>query len=364
MNTPNGPITAALQPFVDRHELAGAVTLVASREQTLSLDAVGFADVAAQAPMRPDTLFWIASMTKPMTATALMMLVDEGTVDVNAPVEEYLPEFQGQMVVAERAEDRVLLRKPSHPITVAEVLCHTSGLPFSSPLEEPTLDALPLRDAVRSYALLPLLFEPGTQYGYSNAGTNTAARILEAVSGVPYAQFIQARLFDPLGMTDTTFVPTDAQAQRIAKSYKPDAAGAGLEETPISQLHYPLTDPRRQPMPAGGLFSTAPDVARFCRMILNGGALDGRRCVSESAVARMTRKQTGDAVGEGYGFGWAVGDGGFGHGGALSTNLSIDPERGLVLVYLVQHAGFPGEGVKSLDAFQSAARAEFGNSIQ
>ena len=113
----------------------------------LSLEAVGYADVAAKKPMRTDALFWIASQSKPITATALMMLVDEGKVRLDDPVEKYLPEFKGQMVVAEKTDDRLVLKKPAHPITVRNILRHTSGLPFASPMEQPTLDLLPLRDA-------------------------------------------------------------------------------------------------------------------------------------------------------------------------------------------------------------------------
>ena len=138
-------IAAALQPFVERRALAGAVTLVANQDRILDVTAVGFADLAAGVPMREDTLFWIASMTKPLTGTALMMLVDEGKLQVDDPVENYLPEFKGQMVIAEKSAERVVLRKPAHPITVKNVLSHTSGLPFSSPIESPTVDLLPLR---------------------------------------------------------------------------------------------------------------------------------------------------------------------------------------------------------------------------
>ena len=143
-----------------------------------------------------------------MTATALMMLVDEGKVNVDDPVEKYLPEFKGQWVKAEQDADHVLLKRPAHPITVKNVLSHTSGLPFSSPLEEPTLDLLPLAARVRSYAMLPLEFEPDSKYAYSNAGINTAGRIIEVVSGMPYEQFMEQRLFQPLGMKDTTFWPS------------------------------------------------------------------------------------------------------------------------------------------------------------
>ncbi|MCY3022073.1 MAG: serine hydrolase [Planctomycetota bacterium] len=354
-------IAAVLQPFVDRHALAGAVTLVASKDKVLSLEAVGFSDVAANRPLRTDALFWVASQSKPVTATAFMMLVDEGKVNVEDAVEKYLPEFKDQMLAAGKDPKETPARKPAHPIKVREILSHTSGMAFASPIEQPTLDLLPLRDAVRSYATTPLQYEPGSKYQYSNAGVNTAGRIIEVVSGMPYEEFLQKRLFDPLGMKDTTFWPNDEQLQRLAKSYKPNAAKTGLEEITISQLKYPLTDrTKRFPMPAGGLFSTAPDMGRFCQMILNGGELDGTRYVSEAAVKQMTSKQTPDALKDGYGFGWGVGGGCFGHGGAYSTDMTIDPKRGLIMVFLVQHAGFPGDGDKSHGAFKQAAYRLFG----
>lgn len=179
-------IAPCLQPFVDHHEMAGAVMLVASKDKVLDLEAVGYADIAGKEPMRPNALFWIASMSKPMTAAALMILMDEGKVNVDDPVAKYLPEFKDQWLAVEQDKDHILLRKPKHPITVKNVLSHTSGLPFKSPLEEPTLDGLPLRDRVRGYAMLPLQFEPDSQYRYSNAGFNTAGRIIEVVSGMSY----------------------------------------------------------------------------------------------------------------------------------------------------------------------------------
>jgi len=347
----------AVQPFVDRHELAGAVMLVATKDKVASLDSAGFADVKAAVPMKTDALFWIASQSKPITATAVMMLVDEGKISLDDPVEKYLPEFKGQMVVAEQDGEHVLLRKPAHPITVRNVLSHTSGLRFSSAMEQPTLDHLTLRDAVRSHAMLPLQWEPDSKYQYSNAGINTAARILEVVGGMAYEDFMDKRLFQPLGMKDTTFWPSEGQAARLAKSYEPNAAKDGLDETTISQLTYPLSDRRRQPMPAGGLFSTAADVGRFCQMILNGGQWEGRRYVSEAAVQEMTKKQTAPALKDGYGLGWSTGGGTFGHGGAMATNMTIDPKRGLVIVWLVQHAGFPGNGKNAQGEFKRAAEA-------
>jgi CubicO group peptidase (beta-lactamase class C family) len=367
-------IADSLQPFVDNHTIAGAVTLVASRDKVLSLAAVGYADLAAKRPMRTDDLFWIASMSKPITATALMMLVDDGKVKLDDAVEKYLPEFRDQWMIAEQDKDHMLLKRPSHPITVRNILSHTSGLRPTSAMETPTLDLLPLRDAVRSCAMTPLQFDPDTKYQYSNAGVNTAGRIIEVVSGIPYEEFLQKRLFDPLGMKDTTFRPTEEQLKRLAKSYKPDKDGKDLAETPVTQCFYPLTDPKRQPFPAGGLFSTASDVGVFGQMILNGGTYGGKRYVSEEAVRQMTSTQTGDLLSKGkgengYGLGWstsrkaradAVIPGPCGHGGAYATNLWIDPDKQLVTVFMVQYNGPGGEVGKARAAFEKAAADAFG----
>ena len=355
-----GKIAAVLQPFVDSHSLAGAVTLVADKDRVLSLEAVGFADIAAKKPMPTDALFWIASQSKPITAAALMMLVDENKVKLDDPVEKYLPEFKNLWVVAERGKGSLLLKRPKHPITVREILSHTSGMPFRSELEQPTLDRLPLRVAVGSYAMTPLLFEPGSKYQYSNAGINTAGRIIEVVSGMPYEDFLQKRLFDPLGMKDTTFWPNEEQLGRLARSSAPNADRTGLKPITIGQLTYPLNDRKRQPMPAGGLFSTAADVGRFCQMVLNGGVYKGKRLLSEAAVKEMTTKQTPEAVKVPYGLGWSTGGGNIGHGGAYATGMNIDKKRGLIMVFMVQHAGFPGKGGQAQGAFRKAAAEIFG----
>ena len=354
-------IARQLQPFVDRGTLAGAVVLVATRDKVLSLETVGYSDVAAKAPMSDDAFFWIASMSKPITATALMMLVDEGKVSLDDPVAKHLPEFRDQMVASEKTSNRIVLKKPSHAITVREILSHASGLPFSSALEQPTLDLLPLRVAVASYAMTPLQFEPGTRFQYSNAGLNTAGRIVEVVGGMPFEEFLESRLFRPLGMSDTTFRPTEPQLARLAKAYKPTADKTALEETKITQLAYPLSDRSRQPMPAGGLFSSAHDLMRFCQMILGRGLLDGHRYLSESSVQQMTRRQTSEATKEGYGLGWSIEGKTFGHGGAFATRMAIDPEHVLIVVFLVQHAGFPGrDGDKLFPIVMKAAIESFG----
>lgn len=355
------PLAAALQPFVEKGHLAGAVVLVADRSKVLAVEAAGYSDVRAKTPMTTDAVFWIASQTKPITAAALMILVDEGKVKLDDPVSKHLPEFTNVWLAAEKDKDHVLLKRPKRAITVRDCLNHTSGMPFASAAEAPTLDALPLANAVKTYAMTPLNTEPGTAYQYSNAGINTAGRIIEVVSGMTYEAFLDKRLLAPLGMTDTTFWPSESQAKRLAKVYRPNQAKAGLEETKISQLQYPLgTRAGRYPMPAGGLFSTAADVARFCQMMLNGGTFDGKKVLSEAAVKELTTRQTPDTLKESYGLGFSVGKDTFGHGGALSTNMTVDSRRGLVFVWLVQHAGYPGDGSAAQAAFRKAADAKYG----
>jgi CubicO group peptidase (beta-lactamase class C family) len=351
-------LASALRPFCERGALAGAVALVATGHQTLHITAIGSADRGRSKPMRTDALFWIASETKPITAAAVMMLVEDGRVNLDDPVAKYLPEFDEQMVVLEKTAERITLERPRRGFTLRESLSHMTGLPFKSPVETPTLDALPLATAVRSYAALPLQWQPGTRYQYSNAGINTAARVLEVVSGMPYETFLDERIFKPLGMQDTTFWPSAEQLQRLATSYKPDETKTRLVETTVGQLTYPLDDRvRRHPMPAGGLFSTAGDMARFGQMLLRGGELDGHRVLSEASVAEMCRRQTPESVKERYGLGLAVGDDVYGHGGAYATQLEILPSRNLVLVWMVQHAGFPLDGKDAQAVFKQWARA-------
>jgi CubicO group peptidase (beta-lactamase class C family) len=343
------PIQAYLKSLTENHTFAGAVTLISDKNGVIYLKAVGFRDLGTKAPMAKDDLFWIASTSKPMTATALMMLVDEGKVNLDDPVETYLPEFKGQLV--NLAADTAKLAPPEkeisprlvaadHPIVVREILSHTSGLPFRSLAQPGALDLLPLKDAVRTFAAEPLMFQPGTRYSYSNEGLNTAARIIEVVSGIPYEQFMQERLFDPLGMTETTFWPSAEQMKRVAKTYKVDANTKGLIEVPISQLTYPLDDRhKRYPMPAGGLFSTAEDVSKFGRMILNGGTLGGKRYVSTKSLHDMTSTQNRGLGGSNYGFGWSISKDGFGHGGAFNNAMEIDTATGRIIIFMVQQDG-------------------------
>lgn len=362
-----GTLAATMQPFIDSHRISGAVMLVADKQKVLALEAVGYADMAAKRPMKADTMFAIASMTKAMTATAIMMLVDEGKLSLNDPVEKYLPEFKDQMVLAEADAEHRLLHKPKAPITILQCLNHTSGLstnyPFTSLVDTPSM-----RERVLAAALIPLQFEPDSQFAYGNGGYETAGRIIEVVSGMSYGEFMEKRLFKPLGMSQTRFVPTKGQVERLAKLYTPNEQFTKLTETPLP-VSYPLTDPSRVPFAAGGLFSDAKDVAKYCQMVLNGGAYKGMRYLSEQATGKMTTTTTGrllnDGVAEnGYGLGWNTGQyfdssaplstKPFAHSGAFRTDMYIDPANELIFIFMVQVGNMTDSSPFTLPFHQAA----------
>ncbi len=341
----HAPVSAAeptlaerLAPYVEKHQISGAVTLVANRAGVLDVQAIGQADLAGNVAMTEDALFGIASMTKPITATALMILVDEGKVALDDPVDKYLPAFAGV-----KLKDGT---PPKTKPTLRHVLTHTSGLGGSQQNEGS------LEQTVEKLAQRPLDFEPGTRWQYS-PGLSVCGRVIEIVSGMPYDKFLSQRIFEPLGMRDTTFFPSDKQRGRIVKLYQP-----GREAGTIEPAEHWLLElgPDRTANPSGGLFSTAADLARFYRAILNGGELDGRRIVSAESVRAMTSLQTGDIVtgftpGNGWGLGWCVvrepqgvsamlHAGSHGHGGAFGTQGWLDPTQDLICVLLIQRTNF------------------------
>jgi CubicO group peptidase (beta-lactamase class C family) len=378
--TDAAPLASVVKPYIDRHELAGAVILAANRNRVIDREAIGYADIANQRIMQPDNVFWIASMSKAITASAVLMLVDEGKLSLDDPVEKYLSEFKGQKVAvipegvpassgpeaSAKESAPIQLEAAAHPITVREILSHTAGLSFSSKREPGALDLLPLKSAVESYAAEPLSSQPGQSYSYSNEGFNTAGRIVEVVSGMPFETFLQKRLFDPLGMKDTTFWPSSNQLNRVAKSYQSGASGEDLREVPVSQLTYPLDDRQhRFPIPAGGLFSSADDVARFCQMMANNGTFHGKRYLSEESVRLITTKETPSVIAKPYGFGWNIGDGYFEHSGAYKTDMKVDRKRGLVIVFLVQRSGdwSTEDRQRLMDSLEQAVISNFGDRI-
>ena len=350
------PIQVALQPYVASNWVAGAVTVVVGPNGVISHDTVGYADVEQRKPMKRDSFFWIASMTKPITAVAFMMLVDDGKVALDDPVSQYIPAMDKLWVVAGKEGDTMTLKRQARPITLRQLLSHTSGLPFLTPLLTDDLASLPLSQAVLSFTMNPLEYQPGEGYRYSNEGIDTVGRVIEIVSGKPYEKFVQTRLFDPLQMRDTTFFPTSKQLKRLAKSYGPNAEKNGLKEVAIPYMRTPFDRPGRHPEPGGGLFATGADLANFCQMLLNKGVYHGKRLLSESSIAELAKVQTGQPK-QKYGLGFTVdqdGKGAFGHGGAQGTSMTIYPEHGLALIWLVQvRGGYPGKGSEAQGAFRS-----------
>jgi CubicO group peptidase (beta-lactamase class C family) len=356
-------VCEAMRKAIDDREIAGAVTLVATPEGIIHLDAAGQADIAAETPMRPDTIFWIASMTKPVTAAAVMMLQDEGKLSVDDPVEKHIPEF---------AQLKTKEGKPAR-VTIRHLLTHTSGMGEISP--EEAREITDLAGLIPRYVAKPVQFEPGTRWVYCQSGINTAGRIVEVVSGQSFTGFLYERLFGPMGMKDTTFYLNDDQLPRLATSYRRTESGELTDSPNFILLGKSPTSRDRFPAANGGLFSTAPDYARFCRMLLRGGELDGRRYLSPDAVKQMTSLQSGELpTGFTPGCGWGLGccvvrepqgvtamlaPGTFGHGGAYGTQAWIDPEAKRIYILMVQRANFPNSDASDVRrAFQEAAAAK------
>ena len=350
-------VQVALQPYVSSNWLAGAVTVVVGTNGIVSHDAVGYADVANKKPMKRDSLFWIASMTKSFTAVAFMMLADEGKASLDDPVSKYIPQMSSLWVIDKRTNDTMTLKRQVRPITLRHLLSHTSGLPFLSPILSDDLASQPLSQQVLSFTMNPLEFQPGEGYRYSNEGVDTMGRVIEIVSGMPYEVFLQERILDPLKMRDTTFFPNSRQVKRLAKAYGPNKEKANLAETELPFMKPPFDRVGRCPEAGGGLFSTGEDLAHYCQMLLNGGTYGGKRLLSEKSFAELTKIQTGQPN-QKYGLCFSVdqdGHGAFGHGGAAATNMTMYPERGLALIWLVQmRGGYPGKGGEAQGAFNAA----------
>jgi CubicO group peptidase (beta-lactamase class C family) len=357
----------AMQEMMAKNEIAGAVTAVVTKKEVLHLESTGFADVAAKRPMAPDTLFWIASMTKPVTGVAVLMLQDEGKLTATDPVAKYLPEF---------ASLKTPSGKPAN-LTLTQILTHTSGLgEAGGPAAQ---RARTLADLVPIWLAAPMQYEPGEKWKYTQSGINAAARVVEVVSGMTFDAFVEKRIFQPLGMKSTTFYPTDEQRARLATAYAKSKDTGALDPVPPR----PEFGPRdRPPQGNGGLYSTAPDYARFCQMLLNGGTLDGRRYLSAAAMKFLTTPQTGelptgffqtDTYGNrGANYGWGLGTsilrtphdgvaamlspGTYGHGGAWGTQAWIDPVKGVAYILMVQRSNFPNSDASDVrGAFQLAA---------
>ncbi|MEX2093693.1 MAG: serine hydrolase domain-containing protein [Pirellulales bacterium] len=355
---PTASVPQVLNKFIALREIPGGVALVHEQDRPAETVAVGAADLESATPMTPDTLFGIMSMTKPMTATALMILVDEGKVSIDDPVEKYIPAF---------ADAKTTSGEAVRGLKIRHLLTHTSGLGGDQGCDgslEATANALAER---------PFDFQPGEKWQYGPS-MNVVGRIVEVASGQPYDEFLRERIFVPLGMNETTFHPTGDARERMATLYRKrdGKLGDGGDSLVPGERWHGAGEPGCVPNPSGGLFSTAGDLDRFYSMILAGGELDGKRIVSADAVHQMTTVKTGDLAtgftpGNGWGLGWCIvrepqdvtgmlSPGSFGHGGAYGTQGWVDPVKRRIFVLLIQRADLGNaDGSDLRKEFQQAA---------
>ncbi|HEX3800627.1 MAG TPA: serine hydrolase domain-containing protein [Verrucomicrobiae bacterium] len=331
-------VAAAMQPYLDGYKLAGIIGIIADKDGKVHYkNLIGYADVEAKKPISEDNVFWIASMSKMFVGASIMMLVDEGKVSLDDPVTKFIPQLSKWMVMEEKDTNHVLLKPLVRPVTIRHLLSHTSGLTALSELQRETgADSTPLKDRALSSVCGPLQWQPGDKYQYGNQDINIAARVVEIVSGMAYQDFLQKRFFDPLGMTETTFWPSDAQIARLANAYGPNKRKTGYAKGKVDFLTMPFSDRvHRYPEAAGGLFSTTHDIFRYGLMLANNGELDGKRYLSPAAMDELRKEQTG-ATKVNYSLGYHLRNGMFGHDGAYGTDLSVNPKTGMVAIFMVQ----------------------------
>jgi CubicO group peptidase (beta-lactamase class C family) len=378
-------LTSAFQTDVDKGTIPGAVVLIARNGKVAYLEAFGFQDRDKKAPMSTDAIFRIASMSKPLTSVAIMMLVEEGKIQLEDPVSVYLPEFKNlqvgvEKVNADTGKPELSLEPARRQMTIQDLLRHTSGLTygiFSKSLVDQAYLAAKVFDPTQTLAefvsklsTLPLAYQPGTTWNYSMS-TDVLGRIVEVVSGVPFDQFIADRIVKPLRLSDTGFYVAEEKAGRVAQPQVDPATG---KPPPMT------ADVTKRPnwmSGGGGMLSTASDYVRFSQMLLNGGELDGVRLLSPRTVAFMTSDQLPPDIayapplqlfepalpiprdGQGFGLGFAVrtqvgrnprpgSPGEFYWLGVWGTAFWVDPSEKLIAVLMVQVPAVQGVHYQSL----------------
>ena len=381
-------VTVAMQAAIDRGDAAGVVTLLYRRGEVAQVNAVGFQDEAAKTPMRRDTIFRIASMTKPIVSVATLMLIEEGKFGLSTPVEMILPELGDRKLLANPTDPLDTAKPAPHGILVSDLLTHRSGIVTPGTMPGPLVEALKQAEAdrrigpdewIKRVGALPLAYEPGTRFNYGNSFDVLGVLIARA-SGMSLPDFLEARIFKPLGMRDTAFfVPADKMA-RLAVNYGVDPqTKKRIVADPAGPASYKAKPPAF-PSGAGGLVSTADDYLAFARMLLGRGRSGDVRLLSHETVALMTtnwltpeqRKTPFSGfefwAGQGFGLGVSVVDdvarqagspfgfssaGSFGWPGAFGTWWQADPKEDMVQIFMVQMpAGDPRTPVR---AFQETS---------
>lgn len=356
-------IGPAMQTYIDAQLVPGTVTLVARHGKVVHFEARGYMDVDSQKPMRTDALFRIASMTKPITSVALMMLYEEGKFQLRDPVSKFIPGFAGQSVstTSDASGKTGELVPARRQVTIRDLLTHTAGLANSYRGNTEYYDSVvnvraddTLETYVDRIAALPLNYQPGEDWQYSHA-TDVVGRLVEVISGRSLDDYMRERIFEPLGMKDTHFFLDDDQGGRLMSQYTPgpDQNKIVLDDPGNSASRWITTDNKNVFRGAGGLLSTAEDYLRFQTAMLNGGELDGVRLLSPTTVDLMMSSHTGDLAlwlpGPGYGFGlgWAIvedmgqtampmSEGTAYWGGAYCTISWIDREQELIGIMMTQ----------------------------
>lgn len=360
-------IGTAVQRSIDERRIAGAVTLVSRRGRVVWFKGQGLADREAGKPMRPDAMFRICSMTKPITSVAVMMLYEEGRFMLEDPISKYLPEFKNPRVFVKPAMGEPYSIPAAGEITIRDLLRHTSGITYNwnetiGPAYTTAKVAhgmLPydgtIEDSVKRLATLPLLFNPGEKWEYG-LSVDVLGRLVEVVSGKPLDEFFRTRIFEPLGMKDTYFYPPESKLDRLATAYT-YYADKGLNrfpDTPITEgpfvysADYPYRGPKKLFSGGAGLVSTASDYARFCQMLLDEGKAGSTRLLSRKSIELMTHDQLGKinsdmAFGLGFGVDGVKGPlselgspGEYNWGGFFYTGFSIDPKEQMIVIFMGQ----------------------------
>lgn len=363
-------LSRAMQGLVDEGKLAGIVTMVARHGKVPHFETFGNQDIASSTPMARDSIFRIYSMSKPITGVALMTLYEEGKFRLSDPLKKYIPEFSDLMVFSGTGTDGPIVEKPSHPITIRELMTHTAGFTYGI-FSRTEVDKLyreagvldrdsTLKDMILKLAKIPLLYQPGTRWHYSVA-VDIQGYLVEVLSGQPFDVFLKERIFDPLDMKDTGFFVPEEKANRFAQIYTYDNEGtlvAGEEGGGYLK-------PVKFFSGGGGLVSTAMDYMRFCQMLLNGGELDGVRILAPLTVELMHQNHLPrDMVersgsGEGFGLDFSVdldpiradtnrSKGTYRWSGAAGTWFWIDPVEDLIFVGMIQQFGEGRPDIASL----------------
>ena len=368
---------AAMKAFVDRKEVSGIVTLVAREGKTVDLYAVGQADIEKNVPMKTDAIFRIASMSKPITSVAIMMLFEDNKLFLTDPVSKFIPAFKSLQVIEDGKP--VAARRA---ITIRDLLTHRSGLSYgflnggavgnayrtNGVTDGLTITTMTLEEGINKLAAQPLVSQPGAAFNYS-LSTDVLGRVVEVASGQPFNVFLRERIFKPLKMIDTDFIVPDAKWPRFVTVYSPDGNGGIRAMKDPEQFGNANFSPfayykegKTYFSGGAGLASTASDYARFGNMLLGGGVLDGARLLSPKTIELMTQNHTAEIphplpiVGPGkeWGLGWQVvtdlaatqslgSVGMYGWDGIYGTNFWVDPKEKLVLVMMVQK--YPGPTV-------------------